>query len=91
MTRKLTRVKQALIRLRSELEFSQRGLADELNVTQVSVARWETGREPRGLHLFLLGKLARSSGENSLAEIFENALREEFPRLRIWETAHAAA
>lgn len=50
--------------LRQQLGLSQREVAELLDVTRVSVSRWETGeRTPRGelllRYLELLGRLAR--------------------------------
>ena len=71
--------------LRNRLNLSQQMLADELQVTQVSVARWENHLQPNGIYLYLLATFARSSGQPEIAAIFENALRDERPCLREWE------
>ena len=85
MPRQLTATQKALVDLRMRLNLSQQALADELQVTQTSVARWEIYLHPNGIYLYLLATFARSSGQPELAEIFENALRDERPRLREWE------
>ncbi len=71
--------------LRIRLNLSQQALADELQVTQASVARWEIYLKPNGIYLYLLATFARSAGQPEIAAIFENALRDERPRLREWE------
>ncbi len=85
MQRRLTVTQKALVDLRNRLDLSQQMLANEIQVTQVSVARWENHLQPKGIYLYLLATFARSSGQSEIAAIFENALRDERPRLREWE------
>jgi transcriptional regulator with XRE-family HTH domain len=85
MPRHLIATQRALVEFRMRLNLSQQALADELQVTQASVARWETYLRPNGIYLYLLATFARISGQPEIAAIFENALRDERPRLREWE------
>lgn len=71
-----TECQQALVDLRERLGLTQRKLALALDVTVVSVCRWETSRPPSGTVLAKLADFARSSGQVDLAELFNRCLWE---------------
>jgi transcriptional regulator with XRE-family HTH domain len=73
-TRKKTPIQQAIINLRERLHLTQQQLAMAMNVTVVSVCRWETSRPPAGFSLVQLMDFARRSGAADLADIFEKAV-----------------
>jgi transcriptional regulator with XRE-family HTH domain len=92
MPRQLTDVQQAVIDLRAKLELSQQGLADELKITQVTVARWETIREPDEFHLWLLSTYAHQKGFGKLSRRFLYPLWFDRPALlkEEWEELERA-
>jgi transcriptional regulator with XRE-family HTH domain len=77
-TTKKTNTQQALLALREHLGLTQRALALALDVTVVTVCRWETSRPPSGASLVRLAAFARASGEGDLAKIFSQSFDAEF-------------
>jgi transcriptional regulator with XRE-family HTH domain len=65
-TEKKEPVQKAVIALRQHLGMTQQQFAEGLDVTVVTVCRWETSRPPTGFSLFRLLFLAR---EHKLTEI----------------------
>jgi transcriptional regulator with XRE-family HTH domain len=76
--KKRTELQQALITLREHLHLTQRQLAQALDSSPITVARWETSRSPSGASLVRLAAFAQSSGESDLAKIFSQSFAEEF-------------
>ncbi len=79
-TKKRTPIQEAVVALRKRLQLTQQQLAVAMNVTVVTVCRWETSRPPSGLSLLQLDGFARGSGANEIAETFKAAISEECPR-----------
>ena len=71
-----TAVQQALVDLRRRLGMTQLELAAALDVTPVTVARWETAYPPRENGLSKLAEFADSRGELIYASIFNGALEQ---------------
>lgn len=69
-----TPVQEALINLRVKLGLTQQDVADALDVTQISVCRWETCRPPSGWSLAMLANWAREEKAEEVAQVFEQAL-----------------
>lgn len=74
-----TLVQKALVALRGQLHLTQQDLAVAMNVTTVTVARWETSRSPSALSLLELAAFASKSGAAEIGEIFRRAWWEEIP------------
>jgi transcriptional regulator with XRE-family HTH domain len=74
--RKSTPVQGAVIALRKELGMTQQQLSEAMNITVVTVCRWETVRPPSGLSLVRLADFAMESGKFEIAEAFRRTLRE---------------
>jgi transcriptional regulator with XRE-family HTH domain len=79
MSRRKTKtpVQIALRALRTKLGLSQQSLAVAMNMSVVTVCRWETSRPPSGYSLLQLAQFAHSNGAYDIANVFEEALREE--------------
>jgi transcriptional regulator with XRE-family HTH domain len=73
---------EPLRELRARLQETQASLAQRLNVAIQTVALWETKRNPRGVALLGLTKLAEDNGHADLAQIFRAAIAKENRRVR---------
>jgi transcriptional regulator with XRE-family HTH domain len=69
MSTNKTETQRAIVRLRELLGLSQEGLARELGVSRLSVARWEGQKPPIGPSLWRLYQFAVDSHANEIAAI----------------------
>jgi transcriptional regulator with XRE-family HTH domain len=82
--KKRTPLQEAVLALRERLHLTQQQLATAMDVTVVTVCRWETTREPSGLSLAQLMMFARSRGEAELGDVFEEAIWKVIGPLSRW-------
>jgi transcriptional regulator with XRE-family HTH domain len=71
-----TAVQQAIVDLRRQLGLTQLELALALDVTPITITRWETSYPPRENGLFKLATFAHQRGEIVWASIFNGALEQ---------------
>jgi len=71
-----TAVQQAIVDMRRQLGLTQLELAIALDVTPITITRWETSYPPRENGLFKLGTFAHQRGELIWASIFDGALEQ---------------
>jgi transcriptional regulator with XRE-family HTH domain len=72
-----TPVQEAVLALRKQLGLTQQQLAVAMNVTVVTVCRWETSRPPSGFSLVQLMMFARRCDTAELSNLFEKHIWEE--------------
>src|SRR5258706_4598816 len=70
--------------LRGSLGQTQQQFAHTLSTAITTVARWETGRAPKGLFLVRLAEVAAQNKLADLEKIFRDALAQE---LGTWDTS----
>jgi DNA-binding XRE family transcriptional regulator len=83
MSTRRTATQVALVDLRKRCAKTQEQFAHAIEVTSVTVCRWETVRPPRGISLIRLAAIAAAYGHDDLSAIFLNEARRESP---IWES-----
>ena len=84
MSSKKTPVQLALINLRKKLCITQQQLATAMNVSTVSVCRWETIRPPTGTSLADLASFAEKNGAPEEAALFGETLFQGDPKQRVY-------
>jgi transcriptional regulator with XRE-family HTH domain len=72
-----TGLSDAVRSLRKALNESQQAFAHRMNTAVKTIARYETVRPPRGSSLANLARIARDTGQDALADLFERSMFEE--------------
>jgi transcriptional regulator with XRE-family HTH domain len=83
-------IQEAIIKMRQTLNYSQMDLAVAMKQSLITIARWETSREPSDEGLWRLSDFASQHSLDEFSYLFRSAWEQNFGGLRMQNQTHLA-